>query len=109
MTASTARVTITRTSETDAGQRQVIVSIDDGPKTNLMFGDAVTLEVSPGAHVLKANNTLVWKKVPFEAAPGEQIEFAIANRAGKLALAMLSLVGVGPMYMTIERKRPATV
>ena len=84
-----------------------IISIDDGPKTNLMFGESVTMEVKPGPHQLRANNTLIWKKVPFEAGPGESLEFAIANRASKLALGMLTLVGVAPMYMTIERKTPA--
>ena len=106
MTEAPARVTITRTSETDTGQRQIIVSIDDGPKTNLMFGESVTIEVGPGPHRLKANNTLVWKKVAFEARPGEHVNFAIANRASRLALGMLTLMGVAPMYMSIERTTP---
>jgi len=102
-----ASVTIARTSHTDAQQRQVIVSIDDGPKATLVYGQTVTWEVAPGAHVLKANNTLVWKKVPFTVDRGERIEFDIANRASRFTLGFLSLMGVAPMYMTIERK-PAT-
>jgi len=99
-----ARITIARTSDTDVQQRQVIVSIDDGPKTTLLFGQSMASDIAPGSHVLKANNTLVWKKVPFDAKPGEQIEFLIANRASRLTLGFLSLMGVAPLYLTIERK-----
>jgi len=98
-----AQVTLTRTNTADVGQRQVIVSIDDGRKTNLMFGESLTLEVPPGDHELKCNNTLVWKKIKFTAEPGEQIRFQITNRTSKLTLGFLSLIGVAPLYLTVER------
>ena len=100
---ATARVRIARTSEVDVKQRQVIVSIDDGPKATLVFGESVDWEIPTGEHVLKANNTLVWKKVPFTAAAGDEIQFQIANRASRFTLGFLSLMGVAPLYMTIER------
>jgi hypothetical protein len=98
-----ARVTLTRTAAADVQQRQVIVSIDDGEKKTLMFGDSVTVELAPGAHRLKANNTLVWKNVDFSAEPGEIVTFQIINRASRLALGFLSLIGVAPLYLTIEK------
>jgi hypothetical protein len=98
-----ARVTLARTDDADVRQRQVIVSIDDGKKVNLMFGDSVTIEVPPGSHRLRAYNTLVWKNVTFAAEPGETITFQITNRASRLALGFLSLVGVAPLYLTIRR------
>jgi len=98
-----AQVTLTRTNSADVGQRQVIVSIDDGSKTNLMFGETMTVEVPAGDHQLKCNNTLVWKKVKFTAAPGEQIRFQITNRTSKLTLGFLSLIGVAPLYLTVEK------
>ncbi|MCC7007915.1 MAG: hypothetical protein IT184_03790 [Acidobacteria bacterium] len=102
--ADQARVTIARTSADDVQQRQVIVSIDDGPKATLLFGDTVTFTVDPGEHVLRTNNTLVWKKTPFSVQPGESVEFAVANRATRFTLGFLSLLGVAPLYLTIERK-----
>jgi len=99
-----ATVTISRTSPADVQQRQVIVSIDDGPKATLVFGEKVSFEIVPGAHVLRSNNTLVWKKTPFSVQAGEHAEFLIANRATRFTLGFLSLVGVAPLYLTVERR-----
>jgi hypothetical protein len=104
MDEATARVTVARTSDTDVRQRQVIVSVDGGPKATLVFGESATFDVAPGDHRLKANNTLIWKSVPFTAAPGEHVEFVIANRATRFTLGFLSLIGVAPLYLTIERR-----
>ena len=101
---ATARLTIARTSDKDVQQRQVIVSVDDGAKATLVFCQSVEWEIPAGEHVLKANNTLVWKKVPFTASAGEEVQFQIANRASRFTLGFLSLMGVAPLYMTIERK-----
>ena len=103
---SGARVTIARTSTADIGQRQVIVSIDGGPKTTLVFGESATFEVAPGEHALKANNTLVWKTVAFSAAPGEHVRFDVANCATRFTLGFLSLIGVAPLYLKVERLPP---
>ena len=100
---ASARVTIARTSKDDVGQRQVIVSIDGGPKRTLVFGDSTTFDIPAGAHVLKANNTLVWKTVPFSAIPGDHVQFEIANRATRFTLGFLSLIGVAPLYLEIKR------
>jgi hypothetical protein len=101
---SSARVTIARTSLADVGQRQVIVSIDAGPKETLLFGESASFEIAPGNHALKANNTLVWKSVPFSAAPGEHVRFDIANCATRFTLGFLSLIGVAPLSLRIDRK-----
>lgn len=103
MSAATARVTIARTASTDVGQRQVIVSIDREHKVTLLFGESASFDVPPGDHTLRANNTLVWKSVPFSAAAGEHVQFVIANRATRFTLGFLSLLGVAPLYLTIER------
>jgi hypothetical protein len=101
------RVTIARTSKADIGQRQVIVSVDGGPKKTLVFGESATFEVLPGEHALKANNTLVWKTVSFSAGPGEHVQFEIANCATRFTLGFLSLIGVAPLYLKVERLPPA--
>jgi hypothetical protein len=98
------RVTLRRDDPADVQQRQVVARIDAGAEATLMFGDRVTLEIPAGAHELRANNTLVWKKVPFTAAPGEHVEFQLVNRAGKLAMTMLGILGVAPLRLTIERR-----
>jgi hypothetical protein len=99
-------VTLTRNDPRDIGQRQVVARIDDGEPITLLFGDSVTVETQPGSHKLKTHNTLVRKSVPFAVESGEHVEFWIVNRASKLALGFLALIGVAPVYLTVER-RPA--
>ena len=107
MRKTTARLTLTRTSATDVGQRQVVVRVDDQVDATLMFGETMTRDLEPGEHILRAHNTLVWKKVPFSVAPGEHVEFMIVNRPGRFTLGFLSLMGVAPLFLSIERRQPA--
>jgi hypothetical protein len=97
-------VTFRRDAENDAKQRQIIVRIDDAPASTLMFGETVTVEVPPGSHVLRANNTLFWKRESFSIEPGEHLEFALVNRAGRLTLGFLALIGVAPLYLDVMRR-----
>lgn len=98
-----ARVTVHRTSAEDAKQRQVILSLDGERLATLLFGQRVTREIAPGWHRLRANNTLVWKTVVFEAVPGADIQFHIVNRAAPGMMWMVALLGAGPMFVSIER------
>ena len=99
-----ATITVTRTSEEDFKQRQLIVHID-GEKSQVRCSSAMSVsrDVEPGPHVLRVSNTLVWKTVEFVAGPGEQIFFEVINRAGFLTYPMLMILGVGPLYVTIRR------
>lgn len=97
-----ALVTISRDHADDSRQRQVIVRLDERPSSTLMYGDRLTVEVPPGRHVLRANNTLFWKRVPFAVEAGEHVEFQMINRTGRLTLGLLAIMGVAPLYLDIE-------
>ena len=96
-------VTITRTHQSDFGQRQLIITLDGERLGDLMFGDAMRRDVAPGSHTLRVSNTLVWKTVTFDVKPGEQVRFEAINRVGKLTYPMLVIFGAGPLYVTIQR------
>ena len=98
-----ASVTIVRRSEEDFKQRQLIVWLDGEKLGDLMFGGAFTRDVQPGSHRLLISNTLVWKTVKFDVKAGEQVRFEAINRPGRLTYPMLSVLGVGPLYVTIRR------
>ena len=98
-----ARLTVERTSNQDVGTRQVVVSLDSEPFATLLFGDRATREIEPGHRRLRAHNTLVWKTVEFDISPGEHVQFGVVNRAGFGSMALVALLGVGPLYVTIER------
>jgi hypothetical protein len=76
---ATARLTVHRTAAWDQQTRQILCSIDGRYEGQLLFGQTLTREIPAGSHTLKANNTLVWKTVPFEAAPGEHVQFTVWN------------------------------
>jgi hypothetical protein len=101
---ASARLTVSRNLPIDVQQRQIYVTLDGQPWATLLYGQTVTKDIPPGAHRIKANNTLVWKTLAFDAQPDEHVEFDLANRAGKFMLSSLALLGVGPLFLTFERK-----
>jgi hypothetical protein len=98
-----ATITVTRTSQEDFKQRQLIVSLDGVRLATLLFGDSVTQDIGAGPHRLRVSNTLVWKNVDFTLKPGEQAFFEVINRAGRATYPMLMILGVGPLYVTVNR------
>jgi hypothetical protein len=100
-----ARITVSRKDDQDVRDRQIIVSIDGDKFATLLFGQEATREVPPGAHRIKAHNTLFWKNLDVDLKPGERVRFTVVNRAGPGSLAMLGVLGVAPLYLTFEREQ----
>lgn len=96
-------VTVMRTSDRDVRHRQVIMSLDGAPLATLMFGQQATATVEPGTHTLRAYNTLVWKTIEFDAIDGQDLTFQIVNRPGRFTYILVTLLGVGPIYVDIEK------
>ena len=80
-----------------------MLALDGEPFATLLFGERATREIRAGHHRLRGHNTLVWKTVEFEAQPAEHVRFSIVNRAGLGSMALVALLGVGPLYVTLER------
>lgn len=99
-----AQLTINRRSKDDARIRQLVVSIDGQTAATLLYGESMTRPLEPGPHKLRIHNTLVWKTIEFDAGPGEHIRFSAINRAGPGTYTLIGFLGVGPLYVTIERE-----
>jgi hypothetical protein len=97
------RVTISRTSPEDVKQRQIIVKLDGKRLGELMHGDEISRIVEPGRHRLQVDNTWNWKTVEFDATPGQHVRFQTVNRGGRFTWFLVGTLGVGPMYVHIER------
>ena len=82
----------------------MVVSLDGRPFATLLFGETATREIASGHHSLRVHNTLVWKTVEFNAAPEDHVRFTIVNHTGWGTWWMISLLGAGPLYVTIERE-----
>jgi hypothetical protein len=95
-------LTIHRTSPDDVKIRQVIISLDGEKIATLLYGQSVSREILPGPHKLRANNTLVWRTVEFDAEPGARIHYDCINRASKSMYFVLFLFGVAPLYVLLE-------
>jgi len=99
-----ALVTVSRQHPTDFGERQVFVRIDEEPHVALRYGQSFTQEVGPGAHRLRAHNTLFWKTIDFAVEPGEHIEFIVINKGSRWTLGMAAILGAAPLYLRIYRR-----
>ena len=104
MTEPPARITVTRKDPADVKDRQVVVSLDGQALGTLMYGEDVSREVPPGPHRLRAHNTLFWKTLDLDLAPGEHACFRAVNRAGLGTYSLLGVLGVGPLFLTFERE-----
>ena len=102
-TVQKATVVVTRTSRDDVGFREVFVSLDGEEVAILHSGESVRREVTAGHHEIRAHNTLIRKREAFDLAPGETATFLVINKAGKGTFSILSLLGAGPLYLTLER------
>lgn len=96
-------VTIARTHASDVGMRQLVITLDGERLGDLLYGESMQRDVAPGPHRLRVSNTLVWKTLPFDVKPGEQVRFEAINRAGRLTFPLLVLIGAGPLYLTVTR------
>ncbi len=99
-----ATLTIARQSPNDVGIRQVFISLDGKEFGVLLDGESVTEEVAPGEHKMRIHNTLVWKNIPLDLKSGEHARFMVTNRAGFGTFALVATLGVGPIYLKVERQ-----
>src|SRR3982751_4117173 len=98
-----ARLTVERTGPEDVRTRQIVLALDGQPLATLLFGERTARDIAAGHHRLRVHNTLVWKTAEFDAAPGEHVRFRVVNRAGLGSMTLVALLGVGPLYVTVER------
>ena len=96
-------VTLSRAHPTDIGERHVFVKLDD-TKERLSYGDSFTAELKPGAHHLRAHNTLVWKNLKFTLEPGEHLEFVIINRGRWWTWGIAGVLGSAPLFLSIAKR-----
>jgi hypothetical protein len=98
-----ASITVTRTSEADFKSRQVLVWIDGERVATLLWGDSITRDLPPGPHRIRVSNTLFWKSVECTLASGQQAYFEAVNRTGLGTIAMMMVLGVAPLYVSVNR------
>jgi len=96
-------VTLSRMHPKDCGQRQVFARVDELDRVALLFGEATTLQVLPGRHRLRVNNTLFWKTVDFAIEPAEHLEFVLINESRWWTAGIVGLLGAAPLFLTVKQ------
>lgn len=99
-----ATITIRRRSPEDVQQRQIIVKLDGESVGELFYGDTISVPVAAGRHRLQVDNTWNWKTVELDVAPGEHLKFQTMSRAGRFTWFLVSMLGAGPIYVSIKRE-----
>ena len=102
----TARITITRRSAEDVGYREVYVSFDDQRIAVLQYGESVSREVTIGRHQVRAHNTLSRRMHEVTLEAGDHVHFTAVNRPGWGMVALLAVIGVGPVGLTFTLDQP---
>ena len=100
----TARLVITRDHPEDVQDRPVYLWID-GEKWDgvLRYGKTFDRTLAPGAHTVKAHNTLFGDTVEFDAAPGETVRYRCENGLSPGGIVMVLFMGVA--YLRVRLKR----
>jgi|SRR5215470_10072907 len=98
----TAQITIVRDSSEDTQTRQIVVYLDGQNQGELMFGDSITLDLVPGAHTLRVDNTWNRQDLKLDLRAGEHLQFRTRSSATKFSWFLLGFLGAGPMRVSIE-------
>jgi hypothetical protein len=99
-------LTIHRTSLRDEQSRQIVCALDGKPLAELLYGHTCTCEIAPGRHTLRIHNTLIWKRLLFDAAPGAHMHVTVWNRSWFGYYVMLFFLGAAPLGLGVEAGIP---
>lgn len=97
-------ITVSRQSPTDAGVREIFVSVDGENIAILKHGEAISHELPAGPHRIRAHNTLYWKTHDVVLQPGEHARFTAINRAGWAVFGFLMVLGAAPLGLSFKRE-----
>lgn len=99
-----ARLVLTRNKDEDVKQRQIFASLDGVSMGDMIFGESLSRQIAPGPHTLRVHNTLFWKTLEFEAAPGEEVRYSTVNYSGRGYRLLALIIGVAPLFLRVERE-----
>ena len=93
---------ITHNDEGNHLARGIKLALDGKELTVLKSGKALVIDVEPGNHTVRVDNTFHSRNIEFEIQPGEQAHYRIWNKRG-FGSWMVELFGAGPIYLAIEK------
>ena len=98
-----AQLTITRHGASDFQDRQVYLFVDEEPWGKVRYGKAVTREIAPGRHRVRAFNTLFSHTIDVHALPGEHVRLHCTNGMPTVGWLMMIFLHVTALRPRLER------
>ena len=99
-----AQLTITRHGARDFQDRQVYLFVDDEPWGKVRYGQAVTREIAPGRHRVRAFNTLFSHTIEVNALPGDHVRVHCTNGMPTVGWLMMIFLHVTALRPFLERE-----
>jgi hypothetical protein len=100
-----AQLRVTHKDEGDYMARGIKLALDDADLKLLKSGTSTLVEIEPGHHRLRIDNTFHAKTVEFDVRAGEQAHYRVWNKRG-FGSWLVEILGAGPMYIAIEKAAP---
>ncbi len=98
-----AQLTITRNGNGDFQDRQVYLFVDGEPWGKVRYGHAVSREITPGRHLVRAFNTLFSHTIEVKALPGEHVRLHCTNGMPTVGWLMMIFLHVTALRPRLER------
>ena len=98
-----AQLTITRHGASDFQDRQVYLFVDEEPWGKVRYGTAVSREIAPGRHRVRAFNTLFSDTIEVDALPGEHVRLHCTNGMPNIGFLMMIFLHVTALRPRLEK------
>jgi hypothetical protein len=98
-----AQLTISRNGASDFQDRQVYLFVDEEPWGKLRYGQALSREIAPGRHRVRAFNTLFSHTIEVDARPGEHVRLHCTNGMPSIGFLMMIFLHVTALRPRLEQ------
>lgn len=98
-----AQLTISRNGASDFQDRQVYLFVDEEPWGKLRYGQALSREIAPGRHRVRAFNTLFSHTIEVDARPGEHVRLHCTNGMPSIGFLMMIFLHVTALRPRLEK------
>ena len=98
-----AQLTISRNGASDFQDRQVYLFVDDEPWGKLRYGQALSREIAPGRHRVRAFNTLFSHTIEVDALPAEHVRLHCTNGMPTVGFLMMIFLHVTALRPRLEK------
>ena len=99
-----AQLTISRHDADDFQDRQIYLFVDDEPWGKVRYGQTVTRDVAPGAHRVRAFNTLFSKTLAVDVTPGQHLRLKTGNGFPRAGWLLMMVLHVTYLLVRLERE-----